>query len=116
MRDRGFSAAEIARLIGALLSGLVIAGSAAGAASAGAVRHDQVLSNETTFTRWAYVNRIAWIYRAPSTASPRVGRLTWDTPDQFTSSYLLLRAHWDRRGQEWVRLRVPGRPNGTTRL
>ena len=50
----------------------------------------QVLSNETTFTRWAYVNQIAWIYRAPDASSPRVGRLTWNTPDGFSSIYLVL--------------------------
>ena len=57
----------------------------------------EVLSNETTFTRWAYVNHIAWIYRVPDTSSPRVGRLTWYTPDGFPSIYLLLRTHWDAR-------------------
>jgi hypothetical protein len=75
---------------------------------------DQVLSNENTFTRWAYVNRIAWIYATPRTSSRRVGQLTWYTPDGFSSIYLLLRAHWDARGGEWVKLRIPGRPNGRT--
>jgi lipoprotein-anchoring transpeptidase ErfK/SrfK len=26
----------------------------------------------------------------------------------------VLRAHWDSRGQEWVKVRIPGRPNGRT--
>jgi L,D-transpeptidase-like protein len=78
-------------------------------------RHrDQVLSNETTFTRWAYVNRIAFIYEAPRTSARRTGRLTWFTPDGFSSIYLLLRVHWNARGQAWVKLRIPGRPNGRT--
>jgi len=84
------------------------------AASEGVGGRDQVLSNETTFTRWAYVNQIAWIYRAPDTSSPRVGRLTWYTPDGFSSIYLVLRAYWDAQGREWVELRIPGRPNGRT--
>jgi hypothetical protein len=84
------------------------------ASTAAAPRGDQVLSNETSFTRWAYVNRIAGIYGAPRTSSHRVGQLTWRTPDEFSSIYLVLRAHLDRRGQEWVRLRIPGRPNGRT--
>lgn len=75
---------------------------------------DQVLSNERTFSRWAYVDQILWIHRTPSTSSSRVGRLTWYTPDGFPSVYLLLRTHWDARGHEWVELRVPGRPNGQT--
>ncbi|HYB25749.1 MAG TPA: L,D-transpeptidase [Solirubrobacteraceae bacterium] len=29
-------------------------------------------------------------------------------------TYLLLRAHWDTAGQEWLELRIPGRPNGRT--
>jgi hypothetical protein len=86
-----------------------------GGASKRARRHrDHVLSNETTFTRWAYVSRIAWIYQAPRTSSHRVGQLTWYTPDGFSSVYLLLRAHWDSRGHKWVKLRIPGRPNGRT--
>lgn len=86
----------------------------AAVSSQGAGHRDQVLSNETTFTRWAYVNQTAWIHREPRTSSPRVGRLTWYTPDDFPSIYLLLRAHWDARGREWVKLRIPGRPNGQT--
>lgn len=82
--------------------------------SNGAGHQDQVLSNETAFTRWAYVDRIAWIYAAPRTSSQRVGKLTWYTPDGFSSVYLVLRAHWDARGREWVKLRIPGRPNGRT--
>jgi L,D-transpeptidase catalytic domain len=94
---------------------------AAGGPNAGAAsppasrwRPDQVLSNETTFTRWAYVNQITSIHRAPRLSSPRVGRLTWNTADGLPSIYLLLRAHRDRGGREWVELRIPGRPNGRT--
>ena len=85
-----------------------------GDASTTTGHRDQVLSNETTFTRWAYVNQVAWIRSAPSGSSPRVARLAWYTPDGFPSVYLLLRSHWDRRGVEWVKLRIPGRPNGRT--
>ena len=97
---------------------------ATGSATAGAStvapatygRSDQVLSNETTFTRWAYVNQIAWIPpRAASTSSPRLERLTWDTPDGFSTTYLLLRARWDASGRGvGGSLRIPGRPNGQT--
>jgi len=83
-------------------------------ASKTAARRDQVLSNEVTFTRWAYVNRIAWIYRSHSTSAPRVAQLTWYTADGFPSIYIALRTHWDAHGSEWVKLRVPGRPNGRT--
>lgn len=119
MRELGtFQATPFVGRIGALLCALVAAGGATAGASTVAPampgRSDRVLSNETTFTRWAYVNQTAWIHRAPSGSSPRVGRLTWDTPDGFPSIYLLLRSHWDAHGLEWVKLRIPGRPNGRT--
>ncbi|HET8977436.1 MAG TPA: L,D-transpeptidase [Solirubrobacteraceae bacterium] len=73
-----------------------------------------VLSNERTDSRWSYVDRIAFIYRRPWPRSGRLGRLTWYTEDGFPSVYLVLRARWDARGREWVKLRIPGRPNGRT--
>jgi hypothetical protein len=104
--------------IGTVLGVLLAIGAASGLASAASKRpqphRDEVLSNEITFTRWAYVNQVAWIRRAPRSSSPRVARLTQSTPDGFPSVYLLLRTHWDTRGQEWVKVRIPGRPNGRT--
>ncbi len=115
MRKPGIPDAKFARRIGAALAVVAaMCGVGAGAASGVAGHDDQVLSNETTFTRWAYVNRIVWIHSAPTATSPRVARLTWETPDRFPSMYLLLRTHWDASGREWVQLRVPGRPNGQT--
>src|SRR5436309_12916805 len=89
------------------------AGRAAAAAGAGSTpRHpDQVLSNERTFTRWAYVARVASGYVQPTASSEPVARLHWLTEDQFPGVYLVLRAHWDPRGREWVQLRIPMRPN-----
>lgn len=75
---------------------------------------DQVLSNEFTFSQWAYVARAAKIYTSPSPWSRAIARLQWYTEDGFPSIYLVLRAHWDTRGREWVLLRIPGRPNGRT--
>ena len=75
---------------------------------------DQILSDEMTFTRWAYIVRIANIYGQPSTSSGRISRLQWYTEDGFNAIYLVLRAHWDSQGREWIKLRIPGRPNGRT--
>jgi hypothetical protein len=75
---------------------------------------DVVLSNERTFSQWAYVNDTQPIYRQPTTASARIARLHWDTEDGFPEVYLLLKAHWDAQGREWVRVRIPMRPNGRT--
>jgi hypothetical protein len=77
-------------------------------------RKPSVLSNETTFTRWAYVERIAPIRREPSGSSAVVDRLHWNTEDGFPEVYLLLRAAWNAQGSQWVELRIPGRPNGRT--
>jgi hypothetical protein len=118
VRELGLSHAKFVGRIGALLCALVAAGGATARASpvtpATPGQRDQMLSNETTFTRWAYVNQTASILNAPSRSSPRIGRLSWYTPDGFSSIYLVLRAHWNSSGQEWVELRIPGRPNGRT--
>jgi hypothetical protein len=75
---------------------------------------DQRLSDEATFTRWAYVAKPHPIYRRPLGTSRRVGRLHSSTEDGFREIYLLLRAHRDEHGQPWVKLRIPARPNGQT--
>jgi L,D-transpeptidase catalytic domain len=92
---------------------LLAAGAGASASSASAAPHrDQLLSNETTFTRWAYTVHTAAIYRRPTAAAPRITRLRWDTEDGYPEVYLLLRTHWTANGQEWIKLRIPARPNG----
>lgn len=73
---------------------------------------EEVLSNESTFTRWAYVVNPQPIYATPTATSKRVARLRWQTEDGFPEVYLLLRARWDSHGREWVELRIPTRPNG----
>jgi lipoprotein-anchoring transpeptidase ErfK/SrfK len=71
-----------------------------------------VLSNEDTFTRWAYTNQIVWIHKQPSASSKRIVRTNWYTPDGFPELYLLLKQGYDAQGRAWVELRIPGRPNG----
>jgi hypothetical protein len=95
-----------------VLTGLPSAGAAT--ASASPARANQILSNEFTFTRWAYVARAARVYSQPSVWSRVTTRLQWYTADGFPSIYLLLRQHRDSRGREWVQVRIPGRPNGRT--
>ncbi len=72
------------------------------------------LSNERTFTRWAYVTAIEPIRAQPNTSARRVTWLHWKTEDGFPEIYLLLSARWDSHGQEWIKLRIPMRPNGRT--
>ena len=69
------------------------------------------LSNEKTMTRWAYTNLAMKVRRSPSRRSRSISRLRFQTEDRFPELYLALRAHTDRRGREWVQIRVLGRPN-----
>jgi hypothetical protein len=71
-----------------------------------------VLSNERTFARWAYVASAQPIFRHPRSSSAHAGRLHRNTEDGFPEVYLVLRARLDAQGQEWIKLRIPGRPNG----
>ena len=75
---------------------------------------DHVLSNEKTFTTWAYTYDTASIYKQPSLTSPHVGRLHWYTEDGFPEVYLVHSSHWDALGQQWLQIRIPRRPNGST--
>lgn len=75
---------------------------------------DVVLSNEMTLTQWAYVHRVANIYKQHSIHSRRITKLHLYTEDGFNEIYLVLRAHWNNPRTEWVKIRIPGRPNGRT--
>lgn len=94
------------------IAGVVGVALLASGPSALASQPDRVLSNEVTFTRWAYVARIATVYAAPSTHGRALAKLHWWTEDGRSEIYLVLRAHWDRHGREWIKLRIPARPNG----
>jgi L,D-transpeptidase catalytic domain len=72
------------------------------------------LSDETTLSRYAYARTAALVHRTPAGTSPRAGRLRYQTEDRFPEPYLLLRSVVDARGREWVKLRLPQRPNGRT--
>ena len=70
------------------------------------------LSNETTITRFAHVNTQSRILSAPRRGARTVGRLRYRTEDGPPELYLLLEHRIDSRERDWVKLRVPGRPNG----
>ena len=100
---------------------LVLAASASPATASGAVRApadrgplgNERLSNETTVTRWAHAARRATVRSAPRRSARRVARLRFWTEDHRPEVYLALSS---RRvdGHPWVRIRIPGRPNGRT--
>lgn len=69
------------------------------------------LSNETTHTTWTVADAVAPIMARPTRRSRRIARLQFQTPDGFLQSYIVLDRKFNDSG-EWVRVRVPGRPNG----
>jgi len=75
---------------------------------------DISLSNETTLTTWAHSDESVSIYSEPETGARRLARLHLLTEDGFPEVYMLLASYTDAQGREWVRLRIPGRPNGRT--
>jgi hypothetical protein len=70
------------------------------------------VSDEETTTRWANPYNTAAVYAKPAKKSKRVGRLRLMTEDDFPEVYVVLSKTTDAKGVEWVRIRVPARPNG----
>ena len=70
------------------------------------------LSNERTTTVWAHALEEMTIYAEPDTHAHRVSHVHLITEDGFPEVYVLLTSHVDAQGRTWVKVRVPGRPNG----
>ena len=75
---------------------------------------NEQLSDEATTTRWAHDLFPGIIYGAPSFAARPVGRLRLFTEDREFEIYLVLSSRVDDAGRTWLRVRIPGRPNGRT--
>ena len=50
----------------------------------------------------------------PAGASRSIVRLRFNTEDRKPEVYLALKRTWDEAGEEWVKIRLPRRPNGST--
>ena len=74
---------------------------------------DERLSDETSITRWAHPAQRAVVRSSPRRGARGVARLRYWTEDRRAEVYLVLSS---RRvgGATWLRIRVPGRPNGRT--
>jgi hypothetical protein len=70
------------------------------------------LSDEALLTRWAHPAERARVTTQPSRGAKAVGRLHLLTEDGFPEIYLLLSTWTDSKGRQWVRVRLPARPNG----
>ena len=75
---------------------------------------NEQLSDERSITRWAHDLFPGIIYNRPWIASRPVGKLRRFTEDREFEIYLVLESHIDSEGQTWMRIRIPGRPNGRT--
>jgi hypothetical protein len=73
----------------------------------------QPLSDERLETRWAYPQRRALVYARPSGRARKVVRLRLLTEDRFPELYVVLSRWVDPKGNAWLRIRLPMRPNGT---
>lgn len=86
----------------------------AAASAASAPPAEAPLSNELTLTTWAHSDGIGPIYVHPETGAARIAKVHLFDADGFPEVYLLLSSYVDAQGGEWVRVRIPGRPNGRT--
>jgi len=72
------------------------------------------LSNETTATTWALASYAARIRVQPSIQSRAIAKLRFQTPDGMGLQAYLLLSERATSSSTWVKLRIPGRPNGRT--
>jgi len=72
------------------------------------------LSDLRTVSHWAYPTGEAPIHSSPSARASVVGRLGFLTVDGQAQVYEALDAEQLASGRTWIRVEVPGRPNGRT--
>ncbi len=73
---------------------------------------DVTLSDEHSTTTWAHPVDELPIY---TLADPHAHRITHThllTEDGFAEIYMVLSSHVDAAGRKWLKIRIPGRPNG----
>jgi lipoprotein-anchoring transpeptidase ErfK/SrfK len=83
------------------------------ATGASAAQGDERLSDERTETRWATPVDTDAVKSEPRAGARTVARLRFRNEDRLPEVYLALVSR-EVGGEEWVKIRVPRRPNGTT--
>jgi lipoprotein-anchoring transpeptidase ErfK/SrfK len=83
------------------------------AAAPSAAGADVRLSTERSVTRWAHANLLAKVRKAPNKRSRTIARLRWRTEDGPPEVYVVLKRR-HKKGATWMKIRIPGRPNGRT--
>ena len=84
----------------------------ASVAGADGVPGSERLSNERTVTRWAHPVHRAPIRKRPAASSRRITPVHSRTEDGFPEVYLVLRRLDVSEGRDWLKVRIPMRPNG----
>ena len=74
----------------------------------------RILSDERTFSRWAYVRNTTVARAGPIPGSRAITRLRTQTSDRTPELVLALAETRRRGGSRWVRVRLPMRPNNRT--
>ncbi len=72
------------------------------------------LSDETRITRWAHATETYAVRVAPTSGSPAITKLRFETEDKFPEVYLVLDGKVDAAGDQWLHIRLPMKPNGRT--
>ena len=109
-----------ARLLAALGAGAILTALGAAPAAARGVRpldakwplRNERLSDERTVTRWAYPLRTTPIRARPFRRSRTVASLRALTEDGLPDLYMAMRSRLAGGHRIWIRVRIPGRPNG----
>ena len=73
---------------------------------------NEILSDERMVTRHAKARYETPIYRFPTSRALRLAKLRFMTEDGFPEVYLVLESRVDANDQVWLKIRIPGRPNG----
>lgn len=99
------------------LAAFCIAASAAAQAPAAVAAPQAVykqLSDLRTLSHWAYPNAEATVRAAPSPQSRPVGSLRLLTIDRQAELYMALTSAHTTTSETWIKVELPGRPNGKT--
>jgi hypothetical protein len=72
------------------------------------------LSNLRTLSRWAYPNAVTVARASPSPSARATGQLRLLTSDEQAELYLALASAVTASGEMWIKVDLPGRPNGNT--
>jgi len=72
------------------------------------------LSDEQKVTRWAHATETSPIRVAPSNTARTITRLRYETEDKLPEVYLVLDGKVDEAGDQWLHIRIPIKPNGST--